>query len=173
MSACPPEEQLSAYLDGELPEPDARALAAHLATCPTCAAELAALRRVEQLGRHLAAPEVSDDQWRATWDTIAARVAPAAARPSRRGAGLWRRLRRLRLALVPVAAAALVALALGIWAVGPYNVAQAQVVVESVETAEGYTSMYYHSDEADVTIITLVPADALEDSPSDESRDPL
>ena len=173
MSKCPSGERLGAYLDGELADPAAQAVADHLEACPTCAAELDALRELKQLTSDLAVPEVTDDEWVATWQAIAARVTPAA--PARHTAGLWDTVRLWRLALVPAAAAALFALAIGVW--GMYNVppqAQAhEVVVESVETAAGFTSMYYHSTDADVTIITLVPADTLEAAQTDESTDPL
>jgi anti-sigma factor RsiW len=167
MDACP-EERLSAYLDGELPEAEARAIEAHLASCERCAADLEALRQLEELTRGLAAPPVDEAEWSARWEGVAARVhrrAPAA-RASR--------LRRVvRLALVPAAAAALIALAVGLWAVGPYNEAEAdECVVEYVEAADGYSSSYYHSDDAGVTIITLVPAASEEASPSDASGDP-
>lgn len=39
--------RLSAYLDGELPAPEAEALKAHLASCASCSAGLAALRAAE------------------------------------------------------------------------------------------------------------------------------
>lgn len=168
MSECP-DELLSGYLDGELSDADARAVEAHLAECPSCAAELEGLRELTALSQHMSAPAVSDAEWAAGWDAISARIAPARkeARPS-----LWKRLGRLRYALVPAAAAALIALAVGVWGLGPYNEAEAEeCVVEFVESAEGYSSSYYHSDEADVTIITLVPVDAEETTPSDESQD--
>ena len=167
MSECP-NERLSGYFDGELPEAESRAVEAHLASCRPCADELASMRRLKELAGGPPAPAVAEADWAATWDAIAARVAPAR---RRRASRAWR---IVRLALVPAAAAALIALAVGFWAIGPYNKAEAQeCVVEFVETAEGYSSSYYHSDEADVTIITLVPADTDEASPSDASRDPL
>lgn len=173
MSTCPSGERLGAYLDGELAEPAAQAVAAHLGSCPACAAELASLRELKALTSNLSVPEVTEEEWMATWQAIAARVVPAA--PPRRAAGVWSTTRRWRLALLPVAAAALFALAAGVW--GLYNAAPSalahEVVVESVETAAGYTSMYYHSADANVTIITLVPPDTQEAPQSHESRDPL
>lgn len=44
MTAHEEREKLGAWLDGELPEEDARALARHLRTCPDCRTELAQLR---------------------------------------------------------------------------------------------------------------------------------
>jgi hypothetical protein len=46
MTPCTRTRRLQAYLDGDLPEAEARALGEHLAGCARCAAELAALRRV-------------------------------------------------------------------------------------------------------------------------------
>lgn len=167
MNACP-NERLSGYLDGELREDEARAIEAHLATCERCAAELEALRQLAELTAGLSAPRVEEPQWARTWDAVAARVRRAA--PRRRASGVWP---VVRWALVPAAAAALIALAVGFWAAGPYNEAEAQeCVVEYVETVEGYSSSYYHSDEAHITIITLVPAASEEASPSDASGDP-
>jgi len=166
MNECP-NELLSGYLDGELPEADARAVEAHLAGCERCAGELASLRQLRELAGGLAAPPVADGQWAAAWATIHARTATV--RLPRRASRAWR---SVRIALVPVAAAALVALAVGFWALGPHHKAQAeQCVVELVESADGYASSYYQSDEGDVTIITLVPVEPEEASPSDANPD--
>jgi anti-sigma factor RsiW len=56
------EDRLLEYLDGQLPAPEARAIEAHLATCPECQA----LRRQweqldEKLARTLAQPRLSPD----------------------------------------------------------------------------------------------------------------
>jgi anti-sigma factor RsiW len=167
MSECPRDELLGAWLDGELPEAEATAIEAHVAECARCADEAAALRELAALTRQLDAPEITDTEWAAAWRGIAARLAPTT-RPT----GLWAAARRLRYVLVPAAAAALIALAVGFWVLGPYNQAEAEeVVVEYVEAAEGYSSSYYHSDEAEITIITLVPLDAEEETSSDESQD--
>jgi len=40
-----PDEKLAGYIDGTLPEPDRRAIEAHLADCPACRAELLASTR--------------------------------------------------------------------------------------------------------------------------------
>jgi len=164
MNECP-NERLSGYLDGELPSAEAAAVEAHVAECQACTDELAALRELRELAAGLAAPPVSEAQWAAAWDGIAARVA---ARPRSR---LWR---MARAALIPAAAAAVVALAVGFWAFGPYNEAEADdaCIVEFVESGEGYSSSYYHSDEAGVTIITLVPVESEEASSGDAGGDP-
>lgn len=168
MNECP-NERLSGYLDGELPSAEAAAVEAHVAECPACADELAALRELRGLAAGLAAPPVSEAQWAAAWDGIAGRISPAA--PARPRSRLWR---VARAALIPAAAAAVVALAVGFWAFGPYNEAEADdaCIVEFVESGEGYSSSYYHSDEAGVTIITLVPVESEEASSGDASGDP-
>jgi anti-sigma factor RsiW len=42
-------DQLSAYLDGQLPDGEKAQVREHLATCPRCAAELESLKRLEGL----------------------------------------------------------------------------------------------------------------------------
>ena len=168
MTQCP-NERLSGYLDGELPSAEAAAVEAHVGECQACADELAALRQLRELAAGLAAPPVSDAQWAAAWDCIARRISPAA--PARPRSRLWR---LARVALIPAAAAAVVALAVGFWAFGPYKEAEADdaCIVELVESGEGYSSSYYHSHEAGVTIITLVPVESKEVSSGDASGDP-
>ncbi len=53
------QEWISAYLDGELPAPSARALRAHLDECPDCRGEVETLRRaiVEVSGLRSMPPE--------------------------------------------------------------------------------------------------------------------
>jgi anti-sigma factor RsiW len=181
MSTCPPEEHLSAFLDGELPEAQATAIDAHCRACPACGDALAVLRQVEGLAALLKAEPVADSEWAATWASLAGRIG-AAPRASRR-AGLWAAVVRARRVWVPAAAAAVLALAVGLATYRP-NPARPQAhapaaepepvgadcIVESVEPAEGYTSMF---QVADVTIITLLP-DPMEEAPSsDESPSPL
>lgn len=63
---CPHCERVGAYKDGELPAADRATLAAHLAACAVCSAEL---RRLERLSLWFAAAKnearSSQDQWRA------------------------------------------------------------------------------------------------------------
>jgi anti-sigma factor RsiW len=76
-------EKLDAYLDGELPPADARALAEHLRGCPACAAE--SLSRVQQkLAIQAAGKRFTPDP------TFRARIqASIAARQPRRWGRLW------------------------------------------------------------------------------------
>ena len=52
-------KHLSAFLDGELAEPLARAVGAHVAACPRCAAQLARLRTLHDALDVLPQPELS------------------------------------------------------------------------------------------------------------------
>jgi anti-sigma factor RsiW len=148
MTGCPVEEHLSAFLDDEVAPPERRSIEEHVADCPDCAALLDSLRAVEALTAELAAEPVTDAEWESAWVAVQARIAPR----------LAQRLVRL---LVPLAAAAVLLLGIGLWMyfAGPGQPTQASVVepdclVDRLETAEGYTSMY---QEAEVTIITLLP----------------
>jgi len=170
MKPCPSDTQLGAFLDGELPEAEAAAIEAHVATCERCAAEVAAYARLDKLVATAPVPEVADDEWAAAWSTIAARIAPEPAQTST----LWSRLGRLRTALVPAAAAALIALAAGVWALHSGRVlVPVQAVVEEIEPAEGYTANCFYSAEADVTIITVLPTDGQEEAWDDNGQGPL
>lgn len=55
------QEHLSAWLDGEIPEKLRPRLAEHLAACPDCQAELAALERLDAALADLKAPGPSRD----------------------------------------------------------------------------------------------------------------
>ncbi|MEJ2071113.1 MAG: zf-HC2 domain-containing protein [Syntrophobacterales bacterium] len=55
------QEHLSAWLDGEVPEELRPRLADHLAACPVCQAELAALERLDASLAELEAPPASRD----------------------------------------------------------------------------------------------------------------
>jgi anti-sigma factor RsiW len=55
------ELQLSAYLDGELPPDEMMAVRQHLAQCPSCEAELEALRDTKRLLGRLGPPEPPRD----------------------------------------------------------------------------------------------------------------
>ena len=99
-----PIEQLSAWLDGEITDPERAALEAHVAACAVCAAVVDDFRRMAVAAAGEAPPPVPDDLAARIRSKIAG-VAPVAAprRPSR--------LPTLRFA----AAAAAVVLAIGLW----------------------------------------------------------
>jgi anti-sigma factor RsiW len=80
--------QLSDYLDGELPADEREAIAAHLKSCPPCAAVLNDLKRVVARASTVAAHPPQADLWAGIAGRIerdgAARVVPFAARETRR-----------------------------------------------------------------------------------------
>jgi anti-sigma factor RsiW len=84
MSACPDKELLlHALADGELDAGNALALEAHLATCPGCAAELAAIREVKA---QLKAAPLAYAAPQSLFDRLDAAIAEAEAPPAPRRA---------------------------------------------------------------------------------------
>lgn len=69
--------RLSEYLDGELSGAEREALETHVAGCPDCAATLEELRAVVVRARGLTDRAPAGD----LWPGVAARIAPASARP--------------------------------------------------------------------------------------------
>jgi anti-sigma factor RsiW len=59
MSECPINQQLSAYLDGELGEAECQAIERHLPACAECTAALGAYRQISRLVGHWEMPEMS------------------------------------------------------------------------------------------------------------------
>ena len=59
MMVCSEQSRLGAYHDGELSAADREAVAAHLATCAACTAELAVLVRQSQQFRSMSLPRLS------------------------------------------------------------------------------------------------------------------
>ena len=164
MSECPTEEQLGAFVDAELPAEVARVVAAHVASCAACAEAVAAYRRLDAAMREAEAPPVADEEWAAAWAAIGDRTGTTVERewvPAAADASWRERVSRLRW----VAAAAVVALAIGLWShlVPNRNVPEVAVttpvVVEYLEPAEGYTSLYTQSEDAAITLITVMPVD--------------
>ena len=91
-----PREALSAYLDGELPADERRAVELHLAGCPPCAAALEELAAVDALAREAAPPDAPAGYF----DALPSRVRARVRAPRRRVSPLW---------LVPLAAGLMVA----------------------------------------------------------------
>src|SRR5580692_3288113 len=82
MSACPDKELLlHAFADGELDAGNVLALEAHIATCPGCAAELAAIREVKA---QLKAAPVAYTAPQSLYDRLDAALMEAEAPPPRR-----------------------------------------------------------------------------------------
>lgn len=59
MTDCRQADRLSAYYDGEIPEPERAALEEHIRGCPLCAAEIARLQRLSRLIRGTGRTEMS------------------------------------------------------------------------------------------------------------------
>lgn len=106
------QEKLSEYHDGELSGAVHDLVAAHLADCPSCAAQLAELERYSEAFRQLSPPEVPPSLWAgiaAELDRESVQLSPAASgsdrvvRP-RLTAGRW-----------TLAATILLVLGLGFW----------------------------------------------------------
>jgi anti-sigma factor RsiW len=65
-------EKLSDYLDGELPDQEQRAVAAHVADCAACARTLEELREIARRAAALAPREPAADLWRGIAERISA-----------------------------------------------------------------------------------------------------
>ena len=95
-----PEDRISAWIDGELAQPDANAVESHVAGCAPCQEWVASLRNLSQCFE----TEVASDpgfvvRFRERRDQVAA----------------WWTWRELALRLVPLAAAVLVAVIAVLW----------------------------------------------------------
>jgi len=114
---CPAfDEDLSAWIDGELAAPRRSAVGAHLASCSACTARVAELRAVDRVLRSLPEPAVRAALRERLGESLSG-ARPAAAPAMRRAPARYRfapRGRRVAPALLalPVAAAAALALAL-------------------------------------------------------------
>jgi hypothetical protein len=107
---------LSDHIDGDLPPSEARALERHLETCDECRTTLAQLRAVKERAAALVDPPAPDDLWAGiasrigTAGSTSASGARVVALPRRHSWAAW---------IVPAAAAAAVALVLGVqWFAG-------------------------------------------------------
>ncbi len=79
-------EWLSAYLDGELPEPKRAELEKHLKACEVCIAKLDELTRLEAVAKKIPVPQLSE----AYWENFANRVQnKIAIRDKQKAAPVW------------------------------------------------------------------------------------
>lgn len=69
-SPCKKEVLLSAYLDGELPQPQSDAIAKHLESCPRCRQILASLKHTNDMVQGLATLEPSAQFDRTFWQKV-------------------------------------------------------------------------------------------------------
>jgi anti-sigma factor RsiW len=100
---CPDRDILSAYFDGEIPAPWREAIAGHVASCASCAAQFARLERARLELQSEGGPD-----WRGPMERVRRAVlACAAARPPR--LPLWRRTLAVPVPLAAAAAALVVA----------------------------------------------------------------
>jgi hypothetical protein len=125
---------------------------------------VAAFRRINAAAAAVEPPPVSQEEWETMWAGVVKRAAAAPRRavPEPETAGWRQRLGGVRW----LAAAAVLAAAIGL---GSYVGLRPRArrpeargepcVVEYLEAAEGYVSVYTHSEEADLTLITVVPAE--------------
>jgi len=159
---CRVSRYLTAYVDGELPAGRRRRVERHLATCEACSRELDALRRLDSILASGAPPAVGPEKWSAFRTRLSValdRVDRAAARPRRvrevRPVYGTTRRRALAAAGVCVAAAVLVLVVgpAGFFA-GRGSGGAGGCAVESIETfAAGYTPMWFHSRDPEITVI--------------------
>jgi anti-sigma factor RsiW len=146
---CDHEDNLTAYLDGELPPLEARRLDAHLKTCAHCTLTLAMLRRTA--AALAALPPPASPTWRP------ALFVEISQQPRAR----WRPLLAPALGM---AAAAALALLLGNGASGPVHVDSEEglLFAQSGEVLEDYEVVGLEQD-ADVDLIAHL--DELERTP--------
>jgi len=76
---CPyPRSLLEDYVDRELPEAEAEAVAKHLAACDACRAEYEAILKLKSLLRRQAVPEPHPEYWKEVSSLILARTVESA-----------------------------------------------------------------------------------------------
>jgi anti-sigma factor RsiW len=162
------EKLLTAYADGELSERRVRAVERHVSGCDHCARELDSIRASDRILRGAGVPGGAPERWvqfRRSLDVALDAVDREARRPAR--------LRELRpIDLVArrrgfAIAAACAAAVLAVAALGPGGptflpwVGGNGCTVESIETyAEGYTPMFFTSDDPEMTVIWVFSEDA-------------
>lgn len=96
--SCRHSRKLAAYDVGALPEAEARELAAHVAACPACRRELAALQQTAAL----LAPAREADPPRDLWPDIRARLQPRGRHEVHRHAVAWRPALAMTMVLVVI-----------------------------------------------------------------------
>ncbi len=170
MKKCPPEIHLSAYLDGELPDERLEAIERHLQVCPLCGRVVEVFRHIDAVAAAAEPPPVREEQWQETWAGVVERsvAAPHVIVPASASAGWRERLGGMRW----LAAAAVLVAAIGFGSyiglaprTGRVRARSEPCVVEYLEPAEGYMSVDTHSEEADLTLITVVPSEGGEELP--------
>lgn len=163
------ERLLTAYADGELSERLTRAVERHVSGCDRCARELDSIRASDRILRGAGTPSAAPEQW-ARFQRGLDSALDAVDREARRSARL-RELRPIDLAARwrgPAIAAACAAALLAVVALGrggpssflPWAAGN-ECTVESIETyAEGYTPMFFTSEDPEMTVIWVFSEDA-------------
>lgn len=163
------ERLLTAYADGELPERLTRAVERHVSGCGRCARELDSIRASDRILREVGTPAAAPEQWvrfRRGLDS----ALDAADRDARKSTRL-REIRPVDLTARwrgPAIAAVCAAALLAVVALGPGGppsflpwTAGNGCTVESIETyAEGYTPMFFTSEDPEMTVIWVFAEDA-------------
>jgi anti-sigma factor RsiW len=162
------EKLLTAYADGELSDRLTRAVERHVSACERCARELDSVRASDRILRGAGVPGLAPEQWvrfRRGLSGALDTVDREARRPARlrelRPVELVARRRGFAIAAACAAAVlAIVALGPGGPAFLPWAAGN-ECTVESIETyAEGYTPMFFTSDDPEMTVIWVFSEDA-------------
>jgi anti-sigma factor RsiW len=145
--------RLGAYLDGALPEPVARAMAAHVAGCPGCRREADELTRIRDQVRLLAA--VPEPDWTGFWPKILRGIEGATG-----AVGARRRPRWLPRRVALAGALAVSLLAITVWKTEQPPPAAGHSVVDVADTEHPDASvMVYTPSESDMTVIWVFGLD--------------
>jgi anti-sigma factor RsiW len=147
--------RLGAYLDGALPEADARWIERHVAGCAVCHAEAGQLRRVKALV--VEAATIPEPDWTGFFPGIVRGIEDErrAVAPAPRARRLWPQWAMGGVALASAA------LALVLWQGGQRPAtAEAAVLVNGANTDNpGATVMVYASPEKDLAVVWLFDGD--------------
>ncbi len=163
------EKLLTAYADGELSERLTRAVERHVSGCERCARELDSIRASDRILRGAGVPGGAPERWgqfRRGLDAALDAVDRDARRPTRlrelRPVDLVTRRRGFAIAAA-CAASILAIVTLGPSGLPPFLpwAAGNECIVESIETyAEGYTPMFFTSEDPEMTVIWVFSEDA-------------
>lgn len=151
MNTCPPEEKLSAFLDGELPAPELAELDGHIRVCPACSATLSAFRKLDQVVASATAPAVSPEEWALAWAGIQERTRRRL-RPA-----LWRRPGAWLAAAAALLAIVAGSLLLPSQGTGPSVRVATECIAEEIEAGPGYAAAVSYSEDGYASLITITP----------------
>jgi hypothetical protein len=149
-------DQLSDYLDGDLPPAETSALERHLESCEECRVTLAGLRDVKERAAALVDPPAPDDLWAG----IASRIGTAGSTSANgpRVLPLPRRARVLAWALPAAAAAAVVLVTALVWYGGDGAHRESPFAFGSGSPAETTQLATFDAERVEVEIAQLQQA---------------